>query len=194
MLRRSLRDHHYGWHRRARPFRATGEHRAADHDNRPYLGPTAAILGTILVVGSYFAVPLLRPNGQLLPQRPLPGIEQQVPTIGESPIERLQASDEPQTASRGHPRQTPAPALSQGPGPAAAADRASSPAAAATSTPDGGTKAQGPLVMPSTACPPPLPPPAKAKKPKKGPPEEPPGQAVAKLFILKPAAIPPGRR
>lgn len=170
-MRPSLRDRHYGWHRRVRPFRAIGEHRAADQDIRPVLGPAIASAITIIIVGSYFTVPLLRPNGQLLPQRPpLPGIEQQIPTVEESPIERLQASDEPQAASRSRPRpetsETPASPFPREPEVLRPPNGASPPpAAAATQEPDGGTTVRGP--MPTTACPPPLPPPAKDKKPKK---------------------------
>lgn len=162
-------------------------------DVRPYIGVSLASVVTIAVVGAYFAAPLLLPNGQLQPR--LPGIDQQVPTVEESAIERLQASGDPPAASRGHTRtQTPAPDLSREPDPAAAADASSSsPPAAATPPPGGETKPQGPAAMPSTACPPPLPPPAKPKKTKKGAaPEEPPGRPAAKLFILKPSAAPSG--
>lgn len=148
-------------------------------DIRTFVGALMAGLVVFGAVGVY----LVRhsPNGQLQPR--LPGIYQQVPGAQESAIERLQASGDPPAASRGRARtQTPAPVLSREPGTASTADRSSSPAVEATQTPDGDTKAEGPITMPSTACPPPLPPKPKKTKAPKGKP--------AKVLTVFPTASP----
>lgn len=183
-MRASERDHHYGWHRQARPLFAAGVHRPRPgrwSAIRTPLGVSLASLLTIASVGLYLTS--LRPNGQLLPH--LPGTVDQVPAVQDSAIERLQPADPPPAASRSRPRTpTPAPALSLAPAVPRSAGESSSPVAAVTPTPDGGTAAQGPMPMGTTPCPPPLPPkPAKSKKAKAP-------KVTVKLFILEPSPAP----
>lgn len=161
-------DPNPGRHKRPLWQRPATASRRSEETITPYLGVSLAAAVTLVAIGIFLA-PYLRPDGQLQPPR-LPGIEQRVPAVQESAIERLEASD---GTSRGRARSTPASPPPRAPdAPRPPGDASSPPAAAATSNPssdDGGGPGSGngagqPAVTMTTPCPPPLPPPAQAPK------------------------------
>lgn len=154
-MRASEQDHHYGWHRIARPFFAIGEHRESPGHRgvvRAYVGVAAAALVTVLSVGLYLHS--VWPTGQLAPDRSLPGVDRPFDAISESAAaERLWATDRPR-GSRSTPRPTAAPVPGSGVSRVPAVPRPPN----ESSSPAAGAPPQPLITMLPTICPPPLPP------------------------------------